>query len=270
LSNIIKSHQVKAEHPRIIDTFMPEEVEATPTADTAIEPDPLQLARDELEKLKEESTKILAETETMVLELLEKARSDAKNIISDAQEEASVIQAQAGEEAETLRKQSQEQGYREGLKKAQEEIEADRQASLQQSQAILEEARQTKLKTLNSMEREIFQLVMAISKKVIAGEIATNPNVIVNVVKEALNFLDKPENITVYVNPHDLENLLNTIKTHEITEPGAKETPIEACALDRIKPGGCIVDSDIGRVDAQVETRLASVERALWEVVNDE
>ena len=120
------------------------------------------------------------------------------------------------------------------------------------------------------MERDIFQLVMAISKKVIAGEIATNPQVIINIVREAIDFLDKPENITVYVNPHDLENLLAASKNHELAEPGAKEAAIEVCPVDRIEAGGCVVESDIGRVDAKVETRSASVERALLEVVNDE
>lgn len=270
LSNIIKSHQVKSEHPKILSSFVLEAVEVVEKNAIITEPDTLQLEKEELEKLKQESSEILSETETMVLELLAKARDDAKNIINDAQEEVSVIRAKVYEEAGNIRIQAKEEGYREGLKKAQQEIEADRQAALEQSQALMEEARQTKLKTINSMERDIFQLVMAISKKITGAEIATNPQVIINIVREAISFLDQPDNITVYVNPNDLENLLNAIKVHEITEPGAKEAPIEVCPVDRIKPGGCMVESNIGRVDARVDTRSASVERALLEVVNDE
>lgn len=270
LSNIIKSHQVRAEHPKILGSFVLDEVELPEKTEASSDLDPLQQEKEELEKLKQESNEILSETEAMVLELLAKARDDAKNIINDAQEEASVIRAQVYEESGNIRIQAQEEGYREGLKKAQQEIEADRQAALEQSQALMEEARQTKLKTFNSMERDMFQLVMAISKKIIGTEIATNPQVIINIVRQAVSFLDQPENITVYVNPYDLENLLTAIDTHEITDPGAKEPPIEVCPADRIKPGGCVVESNIGRVDATVETRSASVERALLEVVNDE
>lgn len=270
MSRIIKSHQVKAESPKRLDAFIPGAIGVPETADAITPFDPLQLEKEKLEELKQESSVILNETENMVLELLEKARADAKSIINDAQEESAVLRAKVYEEAGSIRAQAKEEGYREGLKQAQEEIEADRQAALEQSQAIIEKARQTKLKTINSMERDIFQLVMAISKKVIAGEIATNPQVIINIVREAIDFLDKPENITVYVNPHDLENLLAAIKNHELVEPGAKEASIEVCPADRIEAGGCVVESDIGRVDAKVETRSASVERALLEVVNDE
>lgn len=269
LSNIIKSHLV-IEQPKIISSFITDENEARDVINLIPTIDPVEIEKEELEKLRLESNNILSETETMVLELLEKARNDARNLITDAQDEASVIRTQVYEEADTIRNQAQQEGYREGLKKAQQEIETDRLAALEQSRTIMEEARQTKLKTINSMERDISQLVMAISKKIIAGELVTNPQVIINVVRKAISFLDNPENITVYVNPHDMEGLLAGIETHELTEPGAKETPIVVRPVDRIETGGCVVESDIGRVDARVETRAANVERALLEVVNDE
>jgi flagellar assembly protein FliH len=262
LSNIIKRHLVMTEEPKILESFILDEIESP----SVIAVSAVQTEKAELEILKQESRHILAETENMVLELLEKARSDAKTIISDAQEEAAVIRAGVYEEAGHMRQQAQEEGYRAGLKKASEEIETDRMAALEQSQVIIEEARQTKLAMFNSMERDITQLVMAVSKKIIAGEIATNPRVVTNVVREAINLLDSPENVTVYVNPHDMENLLEEIQEHELLEPGAGEFPIEVHPSDRIQLGGCLVDSDIGRVDARLEVRTASMEKALLEV----
>lgn len=258
-----------AQQPRVLDVVDYHENETCAKAGLTCSATLADQEKEQLQKLQSESQQILAETENMVLELLEKARQDAQTIIQDAQEEAGLVRVQVYEEAGTIREQAREEGYREGLKQAQDEIEADRQAALEQSQAILEEARQTKIKAINSMERDISRLVMAVSKKIIAGELTTNPQIILHVVREAISFLDKPENITVYVNPHDLEKVLTGIETHELEE-GNHITPMEARATDRIAAGGCIIESDIGQVDARLQTREANVERALLEVADDE
>ncbi|HEX3011050.1 MAG TPA: FliH/SctL family protein [Syntrophomonadaceae bacterium] len=268
MSNIIKSHLVMDEPPKILSTLVIDNTEPSHTSEENSAAS-IELEKEKLEELKLESSNILSETENMILELMEKARTDAKNLINDAQEEASAARAQAQEEAGELRRQAQEEGYREGLEKARQEIEAERITALEQSQALIQEARQTKLQTMKSAEGDISRLVMAVSKKVIAAEIISNPKVITDIVREAISFLDDPENITVYVNPNDMENLMAGIDAHELTEPGEKEALVEVRPLDKIDAGGCVVDSEIGRVDARMETRMANVEKAMTQVAEN-
>jgi flagellar assembly protein FliH len=141
---------------------------------------------------------------------------------------------------------------------------------LEQSQQIIEQARQIKLNTLKSIEIDIVRLVLAIARKTIAGELNTNPDVVVNVAREAINYLDNPQNVTVYVNTQDMEKVLKAIESREITEVGEKQINFEVLPDDRMSQGSCLIESDIGRVDARVETRLTSVERAIQEVTADE
>lgn len=230
----------------------------------------LELEREELEQLKADSQKIISETETMVLDLLEKARDEARSIIAAAQDEAEVMRTQAFNEAKELRSTNERRGYEEGLKKAQEDIEADRLAAFQQSQELLEEARQLKIQMMKSCESDMMRLVIAIAKKVIASELTTNPYFIVNVLREAIDFLDHPDNITVYVNPQDLERILTIAQSSTFSEIGSNDVNLDFRADNRISPGGCSLESQGGSVDTRIETRINGVEQALREVSGDE
>jgi len=185
-------------------------------------------------------------------------------------QEAEVIKMQAGEEAVAIRETAHKESYEEGLRQAQKEIEGDRQAAIQQSQALLEEARQSKLKVFRSYEADMVRLVMAMVKKVIAGELKTNPDIIINILQEAIDFLDRPENITVYVNPQEVENILEVMDKGYLTDIGSNNINMDIKADERISRGGCLLESDAGSVDAQLETRIASVNNAIQEVVADD
>lgn len=230
----------------------------------------LELEKEELEQLRIESQKVLDETEAMVLDLLQKARDEARAIIADAQEEADLIRSQSESEAAELKEANQKQGYAEGLRKAEEDIEADRLAAFQQSQELLEEARQLKIQMMRSAEPDMVRLIMAIAKKVIASELTTNPYFIVNVLREAIDFLDHPDNITVYVNPQDLERILTITQSDSFFDIGSSDVHLDFRADNRISPGGCSLESPGGSVDTRLETRISGVEQALREVSGDE
>jgi len=275
LSRVIKNAEMLLSPPIVIDLTeligTEEESEnelALVTDDNSI--NLLDIEQQELERVKKESSSILAETEQMVMELLQKARDESRDIISNAREEAEVIKAQAAEEAARIRQQTLKEAYEEGLRRAHEEIEADRQMAMRQSQEILEEARQTKIKLFRSSETDMVRLVIAVAKKVIAGELQTNPGIIVNVVQEAIDYLDRPENVTVYVNPRDMESVLEVMNHGSLTDIGSNNLSIGLKGDDRVSAGGCLLESDAGSVDAQLETRTASVLNAVQEVTADE
>lgn len=224
----------------------------------------------ELNEIKAESEKILRETEQMVLELLERAQSEAQEIIFNAQEEADVIRTEVYEEAKQLREQAQKAGYEEGLKLVHEEIEEDRRRALEQNELIIEEARKTKLEMLRSAEPDIVRLIMAITKKVIARELVTSTDSIINVVREAISHLDSPQNVKVYVNPLELDKLLEIMDREDLTAIGSKEITADIKGDNRVTLGGCLIESDSGSVDARIETKISNIEQGLQEVSGDE
>jgi flagellar assembly protein FliH len=274
LSKVIKNEQAILTLPIVIDSVelnqIENEIENLAIHNNDNHNNPLEMEKQQIEKIKQESQEILIETEQMVMELLQKARDEARDIITNAREEAQVIKMQADEEAHVARQKAHKEAYEEGLRQAQQEIEGDRQAAIQQSQALLEEARQLKLKVFRSYEADMVRLVMAMVKKVIAGELKTNPDIIINILQEAIDFLDRPDNITVYVNPQELENILEVMNKGYLTDIGSNNINMDIKADGRISPGGCLLESDAGSVDAQLETRIVSVNNAIQEVVADD
>ncbi len=212
LSSIIKNSDLVFIRPRIIEVAQKNE-EADLDTDLPVEMGTLEdlNIKDPLEALQEESNTILAETEKLVVGLLETARTEAMDIINSAQEDADYIRNQVLEESKGIREKANSQGYADGLKKAQQDIEADRQMAIDQSQQILEEARRTKIELLSSMEPDMVRLVLAIAKKVIVAELTIQPEAIVDMLRQAIANLDDPDKLRVYVNPADIPLLTDAI-----------------------------------------------------------
>src|SRR5665647_826445 len=157
LSRIIKNSDLVLAHPRIIQFLgTMAQKQYFSEADEILIPalSELDLEKEKIESLKDESQKILEETEQLVTELMERAGKEVNSIISGAQEEADVIRAQVLEEAQQTLEQAGIEGYSDGLRRAQAEIEVDRQMAMEQGQRLIEEARRTKIGILDSVETD--------------------------------------------------------------------------------------------------------------------
>jgi len=270
LSRIIKNTELVFTHPRIIEVNKNlEELIIETELEIEINQQEELDQQEHLERIKEESNQILAETEKIIVELLEKARIEARDIINSAEEDADYIRNQVLEESKSIREKAHTQGYADGLKKAQQDIEADRQMAIDQSKQILEEARCTKIEILNSMETEMVRLVLAIAKKVITADLMIQPEAIVEIIRQAIANLDDPENLRVYVNPADISFITDAIDWGGLTEIGSRDIAVEAKGDLRISRGGSIIESAGGSVDARLETRMETVEKAFLDVVNE-
>lgn len=269
LSRIIKNSDLVVSHPKIIEFF-----DTTKWKEEIEENTGLKLEAEKQEKeiqsLQEESEKILAETEKIVLEILEKARLEAKEILNIAQEDADVLREKANEEAILIREKAQNEGCQEGLKKAENEIENDRQLAIKRNQMLIEEARKNKLEIIRSTEADIVRLVMAVAKKVIVSEIQIHPEIIVDITRQAIEYLDHPDNVKVHVNPDEMKYLLDAIESEGLVDSIDDDVEINIKADKRISKGGCVIDSSNGSVDARYETRFENVENAISEVIGNE
>ncbi|MEQ8173506.1 MAG: FliH/SctL family protein [Syntrophomonadaceae bacterium] len=234
--------------------------EAAPVPDLSLDPG----------RIRDEMANIVMETEAMVKDLMEKAAQDARSILEDAQEDAEVLKTQAQKEAEEIRIQAQKEGYENGLREAHQEIEADRQMAMEQCQQILEEARRNKVKLMESSTTDMARLAIAVAKRVISTEVNTNPQVIISVIREAINLLDQPGNFRVYVNPEEIESALDGLAREEISEMEKQDLANALVADARVGIGGCVIESDQGVVDAKLDTRIAKVEQALQDVSADD
>lgn len=215
-------------------------------------------------RAREEANSILQDTETMVQDILEKAREEARKIIAEAEEAARLMEASAVEEAKSVREDGLEQGYQEGIAKAILEKQAEMDLMKEENIRILEEAQRERLKIINTSEEIIVKMALSIAKKIVDKEVMEISDITKNIVNKIMEQLSDSEAFKIFVSPKDFEFLAEKAAFNQLGQSGGK---LQVKSDSRITDGGCIIDSDLGIVDARLETRVTAIENALLEGV---
>lgn len=150
-------------------------------------------------------------------------------------------------------------GHAEGLAQGRAELEAAAHA-LQQAAAELTARRDALCEVV---EPAAISLALAGAEQIVGAALAVQPDLILEAARGALRRLVERDHVTILVNPDDLER----VRLHapdlveELGGIGALEVQVER----RIAPGGVIVQTPEGDVDARLDTRFAR----LGDVVRD-
>jgi flagellar assembly protein FliH len=116
-------------------------------------------------------------------------------------------------------------------------------------------------KIMKNSTNDMLQLVMAISRQVIQHELQTNEEVILNIITQALHAAIRSDEFHIKVNPDDFQVVTENKPLFLASVSGLNNITFEADPnIDR---GGCLVESDLGQVDATVETKLDEIYQQL-------
>lgn len=105
-----------------------------------------------------------------------------------------------------------------------------------------------------SVEKQLVELSIALTKQLFRREIKLNPTHVIGVVREAIQALPiASRNVQVHLHPDDAALVRESLKPVE-GEPAWSivEDPLIAC-------GGCHVTTDSSQIDATAESRLHAV-----------
>jgi flagellar assembly protein FliH len=177
---------------------------------------------------------------------------EAPRAISLREIEDPIVTAQA--EAAQIREQARAEGYADGQAAALAEARgqyAAALAALEQATAGVDALRE---EIAGAVERDAIELSLQLAEKIVAGALAVESERVVDVVRGALRRLADRRRVTVLVNPDDLETI-RTATDRLLTELGGIEH-CEVQAERRISPGGAIVRTEEGQIDARVQTQL--------------
>ncbi|HLM01783.1 MAG TPA: type III secretion system stator protein SctL [Pyrinomonadaceae bacterium] len=173
------------------------------------------------------------------------ARAEAARIIAEAEAFAAEIRREAQEETASLRRQA----YAEGMEKSLAEFERN-----------LLEALEIRERVWRETERDLLRLAIRLAEKIVGREISTDKKTISDIVAAALQNARQQEKLTVRVNPSDL-SLIE--EEREKFLPSGRARFIDLVADPRVSSGGCLIESEVGTIDARLETQLRVLERAL-------
>jgi flagellar assembly protein FliH len=145
-----------------------------------------------------------------------------------------------------------EQGYQEGLQRA----AAEQVAATERLATLAAEALTDAHGFARALEEQLIELALAVAAKVVAHEVQTDPTLVVGVMRDTLAELQDATVVRLRVHPDD-HDLVAPHWERLCQQRGAEQGLL--VADERVQRGGCLVETGVGRVDAQLDTRLARV-----------
>lgn len=190
----------------------------------------------------------------------QEARGYIDSLKQKAQQEVEKILAQAQKQAQQEYEQAKRRGYEEGQKKAAGEA----RDKINQALSTLTEAITAKKKIIRSSEPDILKLAVKIAEQVIKSEVSINKDVVMNIVAEAVSKITDREQVVIRVNPANVDQIKGQKSRLLALIDGVKNLTIQED--NQVDPGGCIVETTLGFVDARIATKLTAIEDALKRV----
>ncbi|MCX7513142.1 flagellar assembly protein FliH [Frateuria sp. STR12] len=152
---------------------------------------------------------------------------------------------------EALERQAHEEGYAAGQAQGLAEAQAQGRERVARLESICTQAARPLAALDAAVEKELAQLALAIARRVIARELATRPELIVDAVRQAAAALPAAtRELRVRLHPDDVALL---------RELDATEPHWQLLADPELRRGDCLLESERSRLDARVETRLATL-----------
>lgn len=168
---------------------------------------------------------------------------------------------QAAADVEVQIQQALERGRQEGRRQAGEEL--DRAASA--LGRAMEEISRLRESLLTSSSQDMLRLVLTISQQVIGAEVTVGREVVLATIERALKAAVRSDSYHIKVHPDELDLVRERKPLFLASVAGLKNITLEADPA--VAPGGCLVESELGEVDATIDTQLEEIRRTLLEAL---
>ena len=204
---------------------------------------------------------IIAQAEAQAAQMIHEAQLQCQNMVNEAS-------AHSAEAAEQARQQAAQQGYEEGmqagLQQGQQQglVETQERVHLLKEQFV--ELVKVKRQVAAEMEPQIVDLALSIARRVVGDELKTNREVIVGIVRQGLSTLQERDEILIRVNPAEADTVRGHQTEYEAMIEGLKKFTIQADGA--IELGSCAIETNLGNVDARIETQFEAIRIGLDEM----
>lgn len=228
-----------------------------------------------IEKARQEADEIVKKAEQTAFDEVKQQTDQAQKLRQEAQDEAERIlseaQAQADEqrqgldgERERILESARDEGREEGREEGYESGRAEVERLIEQLHSIINTAIAKRSEIIEESETQLVNLVLLIARKVVKVISENQKNVVVNNVIQALRKMKTRGDVAIKVNLADVKLTSEHIKDFmRMVENVRSVTVLEDSTVD---PGGCIIETDFGQIDARVSSQLHEIEERILEL----
>ncbi|MDR0599971.1 MAG: flagellar assembly protein FliH [Treponema sp.] len=194
----------------------------------------------------------------------QRAEEEAERLVAEARENARRIEEDARAAFDKDRKEAEDQGREAGREAGYAEGKAEVDRLVERTQTVLERAQEKRSEILAETEQQVIDLVLLIARKVIKVISENQRTVVVSNVVQALKKIRGRGNIIIRVNMADLKLTTEHKKRFiDMVEGAASLQIMEDSGVD---PGGCVVETEFGEIDARIASQLAELEQKILEM----
>lgn len=191
-------------------------------------------------------------------EVLTKAQGKARELVQAALSEAARIREQARKEGYD---KGHQDGYQKGLEAGMQALGVEARPVMKFVETIAQNLDAARGDIVRKAETEVLKLAIEIARKIIRAEITTQGKIVQENLKRAIELVAKRHELTVHVNPNDYKTVKKFFPKLFAGFPEIGN--IELRKDDAVSPGGCVVKTREGGVDADIHTQLEQIEKAL-------
>lgn len=252
--------------PSMAKTNRPIQFAPTPSVPPAPKqaPGTAAAALDAAAEAAEKQTRKLPEPPGQGQELLAAASAKADGLVRTARAEAERQLASAQTRVAEIEAAARARGLAEAQAVAQAQAQKELQLAVSdlraQLTATLDELTGLRAHLATQSEHELVRLALEIAKKVVQREVRVDREIVMTLARVALARLHSRANATVRLHPEDYAYVWS--HREHLNSEGALEI-----VEDRtVGLGGCIVQSELGEIDARIEQQFAEIEQEFLSV----
>lgn len=153
---------------------------------------------------------------------------------------------------------ARQEGHAAGYEAGQKAAAGSLAPVIQALQSAVGEMTANEARLTAQAEKAVVELSLAIAQKIIPEAIGELPSALLTVINQALAKVMAGTSLNLRVNPDDLEHLKSN--QSDLSLPAIDPARLTWSADPCVGPGGCIVETDFGDIDARIEHQLSIIE----------
>jgi flagellar assembly protein FliH len=159
------------------------------------------------------------------------------------------------EALDKIAKDAYQKGLQQGIEQGRQQGLAEQQAIINQLQQLLEETSKQSQNFSEELYQQLLQVIITMVKQIIRRELATEPEQIMAVIREAIAALPSSSNkLMLKLHPEDAKLVKDIYNLDNETDLAWKI--FEDPSMSR---GGCIISTETSIVDMDMEVRIAEL-----------
>ena len=198
-------------------------------------------------------------------ENIERAREGVKELLKDAIDKAK-------EQSKQIRETANNEGYavgrKEGFQAGENNAREVFAPFLETLQKVIEDLTSLRKRMYVKMEREMVEMIVELTKKIIRFDLADREDSVQDIIRLAVNSVLDRETMVIKVHPED-KTYAESYRP-ELHRAFGDAKNISFVAHPGVPRGGCVIDSNFGKVEAHLDSLDAQIDKILQIVPSTE